>query len=459
MSRGFNPYVVRANRSAIAHSIARSLRDGSYRPRPPAGFEVAKPSGGHRVVSMFEIADEVVSNRVLRSLTRKNLPKISSRAYAYRPDLTPHDAIAHVREEFEQSHRLFIAEYDFSKFFDTVAHSYLREALERMQFTVSRTERVVLEAFLSAPLPRVAGHSSTLKYRDGVGIPQGTSVSLFLANVAASELDRNLDRLGVGFARYADDTLIWSRDYGRISEAAEILHEASDRIGSPINMTKSEGIRLLVPDGTVHAEIRHTKSIAFLGHELTLSSASMKEQTVARLKARVQRLIYSNLLREPLAGTQEPSRVTWIDNDYQVLILQLRRYLYGSLSEHDVVRFKAGAVPPMSFEGVMSYFPLIDDEEQLEAIDNWILSQVWMALRARARLLRALGLRTPRPHGLSQRRLRTFQTTSPTSGSARDLRIPSVSAMSLVIRSAVDRYGIGVVGRRGPFYTYASATS
>lgn len=272
---GFNPYMVRSRHERIAYAITEQLRDRSYSPRPSAGFRVPKPSGGERVVNTFQIADEVVSNRLLRSLTRKNLPRLSARAYAYRPDLGPHDAISYVSTEFAREHRLFVAEYDFSKFFDTVDHGFLLATLDTMGITRTPLEQYVIERFLESPEPYLsAAEKRIAKPPRKEGVPQGTSLSLFLANVAASELDRALERLGVGFVRYADDTLIWSTDYGRIGEAASILHEASSHIGSPINSEKSLGIRLLAKQETMHVEMSSTKHVDYSDTDLDCATCA-----------------------------------------------------------------------------------------------------------------------------------------------------------------------------------------
>ena len=453
---GFNPYHVRSHRSVIAHSITLRLRDRTYTPRRPAGFTVPKPSGGQRIISTFQIADEVVSNRLLRTLTRKNLPQLSARAYAYRPDLGPHDAISYVRSEFAREHRLFVAEYDFSKFFDTVDHDFLREALDRVAINRTPLEQYLIERFLETPEPYLdlsAKNSAAPKRNRGV--PQGTSLSLFLANLAASELDRALERLGVGFVRYADDTLIWSTDYGRICDAAAALHQASQEIGSPINSEKSLGIRLLTRDETVHSEMVSTKSVDYLGHTLGLRSTKMRGASLRRIRSRIDQLIYTNLLMEPLAGTQSMSRFSDVDKDYVTLIWQLRRYLYGPLTESDVRRFRKGAIPPMSFQGVMAFFPLIDDDETLRGLDEWIATRIWLALRKRERLLtQRQGVALPLPHGVNKRLLLALKVTSGRTGEDIDLRIPSVRKMAGVVRLAVSTYGLGVVSGRAPLYLY-----
>jgi len=460
IARGFDPYYVRSRRNTIAHSITKGLRDRTYEPHPPAAFQVPKSDGSFRTVSTFEIADEVVSNRLLRVLTRKNLPRMSARAYAYRPDLGPHDAIAYVQTEFAREHRLFVAEYDFRKFFDTVDHDFLLSTLDRIGVNRTPLEQYVIERFLEAPEPSLmVGVDPSPSTKRTRGIPQGTSLSLFLANLAASELDRSLERLGVGFVRYADDTLIWSTDYGRICDAASILHEASQQIGSPINAEKSPGIRLLVRDETVHTEMPAIKSVDYLGHAVSLRTTRMKDASLRRIKGRIDQLIYTNLLLEPLNKSQNPSRLSDVDRDYVTLIWQLRRYLYGPLTEADVRRFRAGGVPPMSFEGVMAFFPLVNDDESLRQLDVWIATQIWLALRKRARLLRGSGMATPHPHGLPLDQLLTFRSKSRRTGDVVDVRMPSVRKMASLLKLAISTHGLGVVAGQTPLYLYLDDTN
>lgn len=455
LDKGFNPYIVRARSRTIAHSIALQLRNRTYTPRPPAGFRIPKPSGGERVVTSFRIADEVVSRLLLRSLTKKNLPQINARAYAYRPDRGAHDAITYIRTEMRREHRLYIAEYDFSKFFDSVNHDALLDVLDRMEIRRTRLEQYLIEKFLRSPEPSI-GCYTPVDERPvrKVGLPQGTSLSLFLANVAASELDRSLERLGVGFVRYADDTLIWSPDYGRIGEAVSTLYGAAEHMGVPINAEKSEGIRLLVGDETARGEIKTTKRIEYLGHTIGLRTVGIKKESLDRIKKRIDELLFNNLLREPLAGTQERGRLTDVDRDYVTLIWQLRRYLYGSLSEKEVRRFQNGGIPPMSFEGVMAFFPLVDDYEQLLSLDSWMSTRVWLVMRKRARLLRDAKLPCPPPHGLDKNGLIGFQSPSARTGQLVDLRMPSSHRISRVIRTAIRTHGTGVLMGQESLYLY-----
>lgn len=456
LSQGFNPYHVRKNAKAIAHSIHRAIQQGIYRPRQPAGFIVPKADGTERIVSTFEIADEVVSARLFHALVRKNTPKFSAHSYAYRGDLSPHDAIDYISAEFSHHQRLFVAEFDFTKFFDTIDHDYLRATYKSQRVVSTTSEMRLVDSFLNAPMPLMK--EDWTESGDGVearvsGLPQGTSISLFLANLAATPLDRRLERLGVNFARYADDTVIWSEEYNEINHAVSALQESSREIGSPINFKKSPGVRLLVPEGTENSEMPKVFSVDFLGHSVALNSVGMRERARLKLQRNIQRLIYDNLLREARRGTVNTKRLIDIDWDYVVLVSQLRRYLYGPLTEDRIRAFQVGDMPPAQFEGLMSFYPLVNDREQLRQIDGWILSQVWLALKRRRSLLKEVST-TLYPWALSKSDLAAAEIQVRAGGELWDLRMPSLTRISGVIQSVMAAHGPASL-KRHDVYSYA----
>ena len=248
VDRGFDPYHVRSRAATISHAVTQALKAGTYSPHQPARLDIPKGNGDFRTVCTFACVDSVVSARLYRNLLARNRPLLSSRSYAYRSDLGPHDAIMHVKSEWRLERRVFVAEFDFTKFFDRISHDYVWETIEDLGLMITPLERKVLQAFMSAPEPTPPGAipNSSPDPRT-VGLPQGTSISLLVANLVATPLDRALERLGVGFVRYADDTLIWSRSYSAVCEAVDQLHASARWIGSEINSEKSEGVRLLVP--------------------------------------------------------------------------------------------------------------------------------------------------------------------------------------------------------------------
>jgi hypothetical protein len=236
-------------------------------------------------------------------ILKKNLPLMSARSYAYRTDLSAQNAIQYIKSEFHGRPRLYVAEYDFSRYFDTIDHEHIRRVLEDY-FLLTEVERQAIEGFLEVGPCQSSEYSALAGPKREVGVPQGTSISLFLANVAAWELDRALEGEGVGFVRYADDTLIWSADYARLCSAVEILHTHAEGIGAAVNAEKSPGIHLLVPRG-VRGEIATVNSVDYLGHRLTTGKTRMKPAAEERLKKRVDQLLFNTLLREPLRGSQD----------------------------------------------------------------------------------------------------------------------------------------------------------
>lgn len=445
---GFNPYLTRARANRIAHSIQSSLRDRSYEPRRPVRSLVSKTDGGSREICIYQVADSAVSKMLFENILKKNLPILSARAYAYRKDVSPQNAIQFVQSELKDPTRLFIAEYDFSKFFDTIDHDHIRRIL-RDRFLLTEVERSAINGFLrigpcdSEAYDPIAGEQRTR------GIPQGTSISLFLANVAAWELDRGLEKMGVDFVRYADDTLIWSTDYSRVCSAVELLHQQAKEIGVTINVSKSPGVRMLVPVAS-GSEMESTTSIEFLGYKLGLNSTTLKTSALQKIRRRIEEFIYWGLLHEPLNGTQERNRFQGnVDRDYVSVIWRIRRYLYGDLSEKAVRRYQRREAPLRRFRGVMSAYPLIDDDDELKDLDEWILTRIFLAMRKRTRLLcsQGFGPALPPPHGLSRASLLRLSTVGTTSGERIDLSIPSARRIAAVIRSATAQYGPSVVGR------------
>src|SRR5258708_5780498 len=190
LAPGFNPYLVRARKEQIAHAIQRSVRLRTYRPRNAIGYEIDKPDGSLRQVAVFQVADNAVSRRVFTSLLAKNRAKLSARSYAYRDDITAHDAIQYIRTEFESRDRLFIAEYDFSAFFDTIDHEHIWRTIRDQHFLLTNAEQKVIAAFLEAPTIPVAGYQERGGPVRKKGVTPATSISPFPGNFAVAPLDR-----------------------------------------------------------------------------------------------------------------------------------------------------------------------------------------------------------------------------------------------------------------------------
>lgn len=373
----FNPFYVRKNARAIARSIARKIDDGTFIPNSPHQKQIPKQGGGERSVAVYQIPDAAVSTYFYSRLLSKNRHRFSSFSYAYRNDRNVHFAIQDISIDLTQNARTFIAEFDFSDFFGSINHQYLFSQLHENGFLVSREDEQVIRAFLA---------------NRERGIPQGTSISLFLANLVCWKLDKSLEKAGLKFARYADDTVIWSPNYATICDSFNIINTFSKEAGVPINAKKSDGISLLAKDG-LPAEIASKSHFDFLGYSIAVENVSVRQQTIQKIKKQVSYLLYRNLIQPlketPLKGLIIPANDR--DKALLVAILQVRRYLYGGLLHRDLVEYIKGRRKSLSFKGVMSFYPLVNDIQQLREIDGWLISAIDRCIQARAKLLLSHG--------------------------------------------------------------------
>lgn len=369
-----NPFYVLKRKEQIARSISRKLLAGEYVPNAPFVKEIPKKNGGVRKINIYQIPDAAVSDRFYHNLLSKNKHRFSSLAYAYRNDRNIHFAIQDIAAEIASTNRIYVAEFDFSDFFGSIDHNYLFLQLDKNAFLVSPLERQVISAFLST---------------GAKGIPLGTSISLFLANLACWKLDRELENEGLRFARYADDTIIWSKDYGKISKAFEIISNFSKTTGILINFKKSDGISLLQQTG-LQSEFKNSKEfIEFLGYQISCNNISIKETSVTSIKNQISYLLYRNLV-QPINSIESNARHIpdrGIDRDLVTAIMQIRRFLYGEISERMLVNYLNGANKTLKFKGIMSFYPLINDEGQMLALDAWLISTILNTIALRRKHL------------------------------------------------------------------------
>jgi RNA-directed DNA polymerase len=373
--RKHNPFYVLKRKEQISKSIARKLLSGQYIPNPPFQKEIPKNNGGVRKINIYQIPDAAVSDRFYHNLLSKNKHRFSSLAYAYRNDRNIHFAIQDIAAEIAETQRIYVAEFDFSDFFGSINHDYLYEQLEKNAFLVSPLERKVIEAFLQS-------HGAK-------GIPLGTSISLFLANLACWKLDRDLEDEGLRFARYADDTIIWSKDYGKISKAFEIISDFSKTTGILINFKKSDGISLLQKEGLQSEFINSKSYIEFLGYQISCDHISIKSDSVKRIKNQISYLLYRNLIQPLVSSSSNAKHIPHRgkDRDLVTAIMQIRRYLYGDISERMLTNYLNGANKTLKFKGIMSFYPLVNNELQMMELDAWLISTILNTLNLRKKHL------------------------------------------------------------------------
>lgn len=378
IDKKFNPFYTRKKSKSIAKSIAKKISNQTYTPHDPYILRVPKKPSGYREVSIYPIPDAAVSKMYYIRLLAKNKHRFSSFSYAYRNDRNVHFAIQDIWVEISEYKRTFIAEFDFSDFFGSISHDYLKKQFNKNGFYISDEETYIIDTFLQ---------------KREVGIPQGTSISLFLANVVCWNLDKRFEKEGLKFARYADDTVVWSLDYNKICNAFTIINEFSNTAGVQINANKSDGISLLTKEG-FPSELSNAKAcIDFLGYSIHVDRVSIKKQSVKKIKKQISYILYRNLIQPlkvtKLASITIPNQTK--DENFLTAIMQIRRYLYGGLTDELLFKYLNGSNKRIYFKGIMSFYPLVNDIEQLKQLDGWLLSIIYRSVKLRSKFLSGHG--------------------------------------------------------------------
>ncbi|MBF0407612.1 MAG: RNA-dependent DNA polymerase [Candidatus Riflebacteria bacterium] len=442
--RKFNPFYVFKHRKAIAKSIAKKIVSGTYLPNTPYEKRIPKATGGERLISIYQIPDQAVSNLIYGQLLSKNKHRFSSFAYAYRDDRNAHYAIQDISLELKESARLFVAEFDFSDFFGSIDHNYLYEQFNKNGFSISRNERDIIQAFLK---PR------------NKGVPQGTSISLFLANLACWELDKNLEKNGLKFARYADDTVVWSTDYTKICQAVDIIYDFSKQSGIKINLKKSDGVSIVAKKGFPSEFKPKVNGFDFLGYTISPEKVSIKKKAVDRIKGRISYILYSTLI-QPISRTPFRSiKIPANNMDHALLsaIHMIRRFLYGALSEKYLAALLRGRIKQIRFKGIMSYYPFVDDIEQLKGLDGWLVDSIFNTVRKRLQILSCHKFRltqkfpfnVPRPNLVFGFKKKVVKKTRP-------YTIPSFLRVYQAIQKGIINIGIPILLSSSSSYNYAT---
>lgn len=444
---GFDPFKVSTKKriNTYAYTLGPKLKDLSYKPQTSIIYKIPKLSGEFRELNVFQIPDSAISRFVYKSLLEKNVNLFSGYSYAYREDRNAHDAIHKIASDWKSRDRIYVAEFDFSKFFDRISHSYIWKILNSHGFLYTELEKHVIDVFLKSEYAEDVCYEPNLGSKRKQGIPQGTSISLFLANVACWELDNELEKIGVQFARYADDTLIWSNSYEQVVKAYDTINHFGKLMGVPINLDKSEGITLI--SDRISEELKAKSNVCFLGYDISLKRVSISTKRISHIKEELSYIIYENLLQAPKRGIFNLARINLIDWDYVTALAQVRRYLYGGLNDKKLRQFRLGVIRQLRFRGVMSYYPLVNDEEQLRKLDGWLIHSLSQALVLRQKLwLKHQGLPLPGPSANWINDITCVKTwTHPSSNITYDFRIPSFMQINRAMKIGLKRGGINSV--------------
>ncbi|MGV1097824.1 group II intron reverse transcriptase/maturase [Thiovibrio sp. JS02] len=333
-------------------TIRSSLLAGSYHPSPVKRVEIPKPTGGSRPLGIPTVLDRLIQQAVAQVLLPIFDPHFSEASFGFRPGRSAHDAVYRVRDHICKGYRVAV-DADLSKFFDTVDHDALMCRVGRR----IRDKRVLhlIGKYLRAGVVIDGRLQSTRK-----GVPQGGPLSPLLANILLDDLDKELEKRGHRFARYADDfvVLVKSRRAGE-RVMASICRFLDKRLKLSINREKSK--------------VAPTDGITFLGFTFKGAAIRWSDKAFAEFKRRVRKLT---------------GRSWGVSMAYR----------YAKLAEY--------------LRGWMGYFGIVKYYRPIPELDHWLRRRLrmcyikqWRRCRTKVRELTRLGtnLRLAISIGLSRK--------------------------------------------------------
>jgi RNA-directed DNA polymerase len=324
--------------------IREQLLNGTYKPQPVRRVEIEKPDGGGmRKLGIPTTLDRLVQQAVMQVLQRQWDPTFSDHSYGFRPGRSAHQAVAQAQKYIAEGYG-WVIDLDLEKFFDRVNHDKLMGQIAKR--VEDKRLRKLIRAFLNAGVMENGLVSPSVE-----GTPQGGPLSPLLSNLVLDELDRELERRGHRYVRYADDSNIYVRS-----------EQAGRRVMESITRFITHNLKLKVNE--TKSAVARPQERKFLGFSFT-AGPEVKRVIAAKALDRFKRRIREITRRAKGVSIQKT-------------IEDLASYM----------------------RGWRSYFGFCETPEVLVRLTRWVrlrlraaLWRQWKTRRRRRAALLALGVR------------------------------------------------------------------